>query len=814
VDAKMLFHVSAWLSPRWISFHPNDRPVNWLWLCGLVVLCWIQQSCAADSLPLMQWEELNVLGASPSPRRDAALIYDSANKKLFLFGGRTKDNVPLDDTWIFDHQTRTWESITNTQERPVRPTARYAMAYGSDFPTTSDRVGVIIAGGMGPNGQLLNDVWGFHMTVKRWAKITTKGPLPPPFLGSIGGVSPEEAATPPFSTTLYITVNSDTFALTVTGALSTYDYATANAVWSQVSTESPPSAPKDAVGTILPGEKMIFFGGCASSSCPSPAGYLASPSGSRKLVNGGLWKPIGFCPGPRTSAAITYRPDMASGKYFSHAILMGGSSPLGAAALGAPGVISYFDAEGGSWTNLLPDAAVKGKYPEQRAGSNLVSHTNLGAVVLYGGETQSGDLMSDIWLLRFQAENKLNPAQILPCYQYTKPSFFAHGLLMTFSFGFFFTGSIFFARYGKPVERRAGSGTRLNELVQGSPALRVRDYRGGNEAESKFASRSYWKWIHFAFNFIGVVLMMIGFFLTYQVKSSAMHFESTHARLGVFILSVALVQVIVGLLHPKLFSSCFKTKEEELSQPMEPAASRRTTISQALRQFNIDPNPYLGTTSDNALPSDSPKAEIRGVGGFKYKTFWRRLHQWVGYLFYFCGLMNVILGLVAESVSNAWIILWGCYLIFLISVVIVLTLTGRPNRRSTMVRFARRMQHRFRRRNRPSELNQITSGDSNAGKRQSQLERTSEFAHRTPNSTANNGPQVPSSHSDSSHEDAFDSDSSRGSEGSPPTQVLPERPRNAATRARDDEDETIGDMYDRDIMVITLPKPRLRIVNN
>ncbi|ORZ35245.1 hypothetical protein BCR44DRAFT_23879 [Catenaria anguillulae PL171] len=379
----------------------------------------------ALTVPALQWRKLAIAPNSPvpGPRRDAVFVYEHAFKKIVLFGGRTRDNVPQDDTWVLDLYSATWTLVDYNPARPLRPPARFGAIAGSDLPTTSDRQGVIVGLGMGVNGQVLSDVWGFHLTQMKWAPIPASGTAPA-LANAVSGVSPEEHNQPPYSTTLLASLGSAadgkpstaSYALSISGVAANYNYSTVTAAWSKLDMGSTtPSARADVAGTIMPGQKVLAFGGCSAERCPRADAWLASPQGASRMTGGqGAWKQVDTCPAPRRGAAVASRPDIAAGKYQNQAVMFGGVVSSGSGSASEEdikdGVVAYFDGDSSSWAHVLPAPAAGADtpYPSQRAGAAMTSHYESGSVVMFGGQLADGTTTNDVWILQFNAPNAQN----------------------------------------------------------------------------------------------------------------------------------------------------------------------------------------------------------------------------------------------------------------------------------------------------------------------------------------------------------------------------------------------------------------------
>ena len=104
------------------------------------------------------WTEASKTG--PTPRRDHAMAYDSARKKVVLFGGYNGSSY-YGDTWEWDGSS--WTSVSTTGPDPR---AKHAMAYDAA------RGEVILFGGETPSHE--NDTWAWNGS--NWTEVGTTGP--------------------------------------------------------------------------------------------------------------------------------------------------------------------------------------------------------------------------------------------------------------------------------------------------------------------------------------------------------------------------------------------------------------------------------------------------------------------------------------------------------------------------------------------------------------------------------------------------------------------------------------------------------------
>ncbi|KNE59456.1 hypothetical protein AMAG_18181 [Allomyces macrogynus ATCC 38327] len=220
-----------------------------------------------------------------------------------------------------------------------------------------------------------------------------------------------------------------------------------------------------------------------------------------------------------------------------------------------------------------------------------------------------------------------------------------------------------------------------------------------------------------------------------------------------------------------------------------------------------------------------------GIGGFTYERFWNNAHQWTGLLVIYGGFANVLLGLVLAEAPVALYIALAVYVGVLLLVYLVLTMLGWPNRRSLSVRIARKLLGRKDAARRASTGNALgrtqavagsaSGGNLNGSGSQSALrgDIVEDYDEYDPDMLDDES-DLPSPNSGSLARTGLGSGSSsapiglvasssaghgnaRYSSGAPGGGQ-------AHNAVADDDD---GDINDRDVVIITLPKPKLRIVN-
>jgi len=120
------------------------------------------------------WTKLDPAGAWPPPRGMHSAIYDSANERMIVFGGRGF-HYNFDDVWALDLTTAGAESWTMVQPAGDPPPAR--RWHTAIYDGWNARMLVFGGGG---SGGLMNDVWALSLTpgAEAWSEVPVSGSVP------------------------------------------------------------------------------------------------------------------------------------------------------------------------------------------------------------------------------------------------------------------------------------------------------------------------------------------------------------------------------------------------------------------------------------------------------------------------------------------------------------------------------------------------------------------------------------------------------------------------------------------------------------
>lgn len=128
-------------------------------------ICVLGASRVAAQCETLQWSFLQSPPTQLTPR-STAMVFDTSQSRVFLFGGQGQGGIELGDTWVY--QSAAWTPLSTA----VHPSARH----GGGMVYDSRRGHVLLFGGF--DGSRRNDLWRWNGSA--WQLLSPTGTPPSP----------------------------------------------------------------------------------------------------------------------------------------------------------------------------------------------------------------------------------------------------------------------------------------------------------------------------------------------------------------------------------------------------------------------------------------------------------------------------------------------------------------------------------------------------------------------------------------------------------------------------------------------------------
>jgi len=132
----------------------------------VTIAVWVATALVVGQVAAQQWRQVSP-GKAPSPRRNAAAIYDPSGHRVVLFGGRGSSG-DLDDLWGLNLAAEEWVPI------PTGPGPAPRFTHEAVYDPRGHRMLVWSGRKIDGDGSgLFNDVWSLDLITHRWTELDT-----------------------------------------------------------------------------------------------------------------------------------------------------------------------------------------------------------------------------------------------------------------------------------------------------------------------------------------------------------------------------------------------------------------------------------------------------------------------------------------------------------------------------------------------------------------------------------------------------------------------------------------------------------------
>lgn len=307
-----------------------------------------------------RWRKITALIDRPPARQNHSMIYDSAQERLIIFGGRGGGGI-FNDTWAFSLRDGTWTNLTVGSAPPPRftPTAVY--------DPLKNRM--VIYSGQGSTG-FFNDAWALDLNSNQWTELKNASARPEERYGTILAYDSERHGAVTFAG---FTSEAGRFD-------DTWNFLLTNDSWEDLG----PNGPRPGRRCLHMGaydsdrDRLVIYGGQRLSPLGDTWAFDLETRSWRELTPA-------VSPAPRMFGSMIYDSQE------KRMIVFGG---LGTEVYGD---VWAFDSQRERWAELIVS---EDERPARRHSHSAVWVSDRGMLV-FGGSSDAG-LMNDLWELSLE----------------------------------------------------------------------------------------------------------------------------------------------------------------------------------------------------------------------------------------------------------------------------------------------------------------------------------------------------------------------------------------------------------------------------
>lgn len=352
-----------------------------------------QNYTAVVTSPVL-WQQLSPNGTAPSARSTQICVYDTANDRLIIHGGKN-GSTTFGHTWVVtnassDGGTPSWQQIT-TATTPL-PTERHTSIAG--YNTSKNML--VEFGGVDQSNAINMELWtlsnanGIENTTPTWSKMTING-TPPSNRTQMSGVYDETKDMLVF----FGGVNCTSTKCTHYDNTWMIQNVTTAPTWQKLATSGATPSARTFHATTYDGitDQLIIFAGSPSTATPYQSSASVDDTWilSNVLGSSPTWSQVGQSDKPDARAKFSAVLDSKNKRFIAF-----GGVDTSNYVRNDTWILTDTDTSEPLWAEYNTGTAKPSNRMEQCA---VYTGSDKNKMIVFGGQTAGGVYLNDIWVL-------------------------------------------------------------------------------------------------------------------------------------------------------------------------------------------------------------------------------------------------------------------------------------------------------------------------------------------------------------------------------------------------------------------------------